>query len=108
MLPHAFTEHGAIMAANVLNSPGAVQMSVLAVHAFVKIRAALTDTRELAAVEAEIKSRLDVQEAATVEVLQRNMRIWARSSVHTVTLLRGLIGGKTKRPARLRRQDRLR
>ncbi|HEX7548984.1 MAG TPA: hypothetical protein VF579_00245 [Candidatus Methylomirabilis sp.] len=34
-LPYAFTEHGAIMAANVLNSPRASQMSVSAVRAFV-------------------------------------------------------------------------
>lgn len=47
-LPHAFTEHGAIMAANVLNSPEAMQMSVFVVRAFLKMRAALTDTRALA------------------------------------------------------------
>ena len=37
-LPYAFTEHGAIMAANVLNSPPAVQMSVFVVRAFVALR----------------------------------------------------------------------
>ena len=37
-LPYAFTEHGAIMAANVLNSPQAVQMSVFVVRAFVALR----------------------------------------------------------------------
>jgi len=77
--PYAFTEHGAIMAATVLNSPRAAQMSVFVVRAFVKMRAALTDTRELArklaAVEAELKSRLDVHEVAMVEVLQRIMKI---------------------------------
>ena len=36
--PYAFTEHGAIMAANVLNSPRAVQTSVLAVRARVRLR----------------------------------------------------------------------
>src|SRR6266566_6488759 len=35
-LPYAFTEHGAMMAANVLNSPRAAQMSVFVVRAFVK------------------------------------------------------------------------
>jgi hypothetical protein len=78
-LPYAFTEHGAIMAANVLNSPRAVQMSVFVVRAFVRMRAAFFDNRELAckldAVEAELKSRLDVHEAAIVEVLQRIMKI---------------------------------
>ncbi len=47
-LPYAFTEHGALMAANVLNSPRAVQMSVFVVRAFIRMRAALGDTRELA------------------------------------------------------------
>src|SRR5207253_6311278 len=61
VLPRAFTEHGAIMAANVLNSTRAAQMSVFVVRAFVKMRSALTDTRELArklaALESELKSR---------------------------------------------------
>lgn len=76
-LPFAFTEHGAIMAANILNSPQAVQMSVFVVRAFVKMRSLLTDTRalakKLAALEIELKSRLDSHETAIVEVLQRIM-----------------------------------
>jgi hypothetical protein len=78
-LPYAFTEHGAIMAANVLNSERAAQMSVFVVRAFVKMRSAFTDTRELArklaALESEVKSRFDTHEAAIVEVLQRIMKI---------------------------------
>lgn len=78
-LPYAFTEHGAIMAATILNSARAVEMSVFVVRAFVKMRAVLTDTRELAgklaALEQELKGRLDVHEAAIVDVLQRIMRI---------------------------------
>ena len=78
-LPYAFTEHGAIMAANVLNSPRAVQMSVFVVRAFLKMRAALSDNRELArklaALEKELKERLDVHEAAIVTILQRVMDI---------------------------------
>jgi hypothetical protein len=77
--PYAFTEHGAIMAANVLRSAKAVQLSVFVVRAFIKMRAALTDSRELArkltALEAELKSRLDLHEAAIIEVLQRVMQI---------------------------------
>jgi hypothetical protein len=77
--PFAFTEHGAIMAATVLDSSRAVQMSVFVVRAFVKMRAALTHTlgltRKLAALEAELKSRLNVHEAAIVDVLERIMRI---------------------------------
>ena len=76
-LPFAFTEHGAIMAANVLNSPRAVQMSVFVVRAFLKMRAFLGDKRELAkqlaALEKELKQRLDIHEAAIVTILQRVM-----------------------------------
>jgi hypothetical protein len=46
--PYAFTEHGAIMAANVLNSRRAVDMSVLVVRAFVRLREVLASHRELA------------------------------------------------------------
>jgi hypothetical protein len=46
-LPYAFTEHGAIMAATVLNSPEAIQMSVFVVRAFVKMREALISRSEL-------------------------------------------------------------
>jgi len=78
-LPYAFTEHGAIMAATVLNSPQAVQMSVFVVRAFLKMRAALSDTRllarKLAALEQDLKDRLNVHEAAIVTILQRVMDI---------------------------------
>ena len=47
-VPTAFTEHGAIMAATVLNSPRAVEMSVYVVRAFVKLRQALASNTELA------------------------------------------------------------
>lgn len=75
--PFAFTEHGAIMAANILNSPQAVQMSVFVVRAFIKMRSLLTDTRELAkklsALEKELTSRLDSHETAISEFMRRIM-----------------------------------
>jgi ORF6N domain-containing protein len=78
-LPYVFTEHGAIMAANVLNSRRAVQMSVFVVRAFLKMRALLGDKRDLAqklaALENELKKRLDVHEAVIVTILQRVMDI---------------------------------
>jgi len=74
-LPRVFTEHGALMAANVLNSPRAVEMSVFVVRAFTKMRTALSDTRDLArklaTLEREVKSRLDSHDAAIVDVMQR-------------------------------------
>ena len=77
--PWAFTEHGAIMAANVLNSPRAVQMSVFVVRAFLKMRSLLGDKRELAeklaSLEKELKKRLDVHEVVIVTIVQRVMDI---------------------------------
>jgi hypothetical protein len=75
--PFAFTEHGVLMAANMLNSPQAVQMSVFVIRAFIKMRALLTDTRELArklaSLETELKARPDTHEVAITEVLRRIM-----------------------------------
>jgi hypothetical protein len=47
-LPLAFTEHGAIMAATVLNSPRAVEMTVYVVRAFVKLRLLMSSNKKLA------------------------------------------------------------
>jgi hypothetical protein len=53
--PYAFTEHGAIMAATILNSPRAIEMSVYIVRAFVKLRELLGSNRELARRFAELE-----------------------------------------------------
>ncbi len=59
--PYAFTEHGAMMAASMLNSARAVQMSVLVVRAFVRLRHILishTDlARRIAALEREFANK---------------------------------------------------
>ena len=47
-LPYAFTEHGAIMAASVLNSPIAIEVSVHVVRAFVRLRELVAGNKELA------------------------------------------------------------
>ncbi len=57
--PHAFTEQGSIMAASVLNSPQAVEMSVYVVRAFVQLREMLSSNRELARLFAQLETRLD-------------------------------------------------
>lgn len=47
-LPYVFTEHGAIMAATILNTPLAVDVSVYVVRAFVRLREMLVSNKELA------------------------------------------------------------
>ena len=67
------------MAANILNSPRAVQMSIFVVRAFAKMREALRGTPELARklteLEKKLTGRLDVHEAAIVQVLREVMQI---------------------------------
>jgi len=78
-LPYAFTEHGAIMAATVLNSPRAVQMSIFVVRAFVKMRQLLLAqtalARRLAVLEKTLTRHLASNEAAIVDALREIMRL---------------------------------
>ena len=58
-LPYAFTEHGAIMAASVLNTERAIEVSVYVVRAFVKLRQILSTHKELAQKLDELERRLN-------------------------------------------------
>jgi phage regulator Rha-like protein len=69
-LPHAFTEHGAIMAAAVLNSPRAIEMSILVVRAFVKLRSMLATHRELAIKLALLERRLSTHDQQIVALFE--------------------------------------
>jgi ORF6N domain-containing protein len=66
--PFAFTEHGAIMAASVLNSPQAIEMSVFVVRAFVRLREMLATNKELAAKLGELERRLETHDEAIQEI----------------------------------------
>jgi hypothetical protein len=57
-LPLAFTEHGSIQAATILNSPRAVEMSVYIVRAFVKLRGLLISNKDLAQELAQLERSL--------------------------------------------------
>ena len=63
-LPHAFTEHGAIMAATILNSPEAVAMSVFVVRAFMQMREQLAANAAILKRLAEIDKTLLEQDSA--------------------------------------------
>jgi phage regulator Rha-like protein len=60
-LPYVFTEHGAIMAASVLNSPRAIEASVYVVRAFVKMRELLATHKEFARRLDEMEGKVDLQ-----------------------------------------------
>jgi hypothetical protein len=68
--PYAFTEHGAIMAATVLNSERAVEMSVFVVRAFVRLREMLATNQQLAAKIDELETRLDTHDASIQDLLE--------------------------------------
>jgi hypothetical protein len=74
--PWAFTEHGAIMAAMVLNSPRAVEMSVHVVRAFVRLRAMLATNKELAARFAELERKVASHDTHIQSCLRRSAASW--------------------------------
>ncbi len=69
--PYAFTEHGAIMAANVLNSKRAVRMSVYVVRAFVRLRQALITRTDMEKRLAEIEKALIGHDAALRDLYEK-------------------------------------
>ena len=76
-LPYAFTEHGAIMAASVLNTPRAVEMSVFIVRAFVRLRAFLATHKELAEKLAELERKLESHDEQIVAIIDAIKRLMA-------------------------------
>jgi hypothetical protein len=72
-LPYAFTEHGAIMAANVLNSPRAVEMSVLVVRAFVRLREMIASHKDLVKRLDELEERYDEQFKVVFDAIRQLM-----------------------------------
>ena len=81
-LPYAFTEHGAIMAATVLNSPRAVEMSIFVVRAFVQLRELLTSNKELAKrldeLEARVTRKLATHDQAITEIIKTIRQLMAQ------------------------------
>ena len=67
--PYAFTEHGAIMAATVLNSERAVEMSVFVVRAFVRLRETLSRNRQVAAKLSELERKLKGHDTAIQDLI---------------------------------------
>jgi len=68
-LPYVFTEHGAIMAATVLNSERAIEMSVFVVLAFVRMRRAIAGNRNVLTKLAELERRLESHDAEILDLM---------------------------------------
>ncbi len=70
VLPYVFTEHGAIMAAGVLNSERAVQMSIYVVRAFVKLRQMLAPYKEIEKRFAQLEKKLQTHDKQIITLVQ--------------------------------------
>ncbi len=68
-LPYAFTEHGALMAASVLNTARAVQISVYVVRAFVALRTSIVSHKELARRLDQLERKVGTHDRAIAEIL---------------------------------------
>lgn len=69
-LPIAFTEHGALMAATVLRSPRAIEVSVFVVRAFVQMREALMAHKELGKRLDELERKVGTHDRAIGQILE--------------------------------------
>lgn len=72
-LPFAFTEHGALMLANVLNSERAAQTSVMVVRAFVRLRQLLSSNAELARKLESLEKKYDAQFKVVFDAIRQLM-----------------------------------
>jgi len=71
--PYVFTEHGAVMAANVLNSPDAIRMSVAVVRAFIQLRRMALSVEGFARKLNELESHYDEQFQVVFEAIRQLM-----------------------------------
>jgi hypothetical protein len=79
-LPYVFTEHGAIMAATVLNSKQAVEMSVFVVRAFVRLREIVATNKEFAERLNELEEHLETHDGTIQEIISAIRELMNRPS----------------------------
>jgi phage regulator Rha-like protein len=73
--PYAFTEHGTIMVAMLLNTPVAVEASVAVVRAFIKLREILSQNKDLAKRLNELEAKYDNQFKVVFEAIRKLMQL---------------------------------
>jgi ORF6N domain len=80
--PMAFTEHGAIMASMVLNSPRATELSIYVVQAFVELRSMLATNRELSQKLHALERKVSKHDDSIGELIQAMQQLLATPQVH--------------------------
>ena len=78
--PFAFTEHGTIMLAAILNTPVAVEASITVVRAFVKLREILLQNKDLAKKLNEMEAKYDHQFKVVFEAIRKLMQLPSKDS----------------------------
>ncbi len=73
VLPHAFTEYGAVMLASVLNTSIAVHASIQVVRAFVRLRRLLSTNADLSRKLAELENKYDAQFKVVFDAIRKLM-----------------------------------
>ena len=76
-MPYAFTEHGALMLGNVLKSEQAVEMSLMVVRAFVRMRELVAGNKELAQKLNQLERKVGVHDKAIAEIINAIRQLMA-------------------------------
>lgn len=79
-MPYAFTEHGALMLGNVLKSERAVEMSLMVVRAFVRIRELVAGNKELAQKLNQLERKVGAHDKAIAEIINAIRQLMAPST----------------------------
>jgi hypothetical protein len=79
-LPYAFTEHGALMLGNVLKSAQAVEMSLMVVRAFVRMRELVAGNKELAQKLNQLERKVGAHDKAIAEIINAIRQLMAPSA----------------------------
>ncbi len=79
-LPYAFTEHGALMLGNVLKSEQAVEMSLMVVRAFVRMRELVAGNKELAQKLNQLERKVGAHDKAIAEIINAIRQLMAPSA----------------------------
>jgi len=91
-LPYAFTEHGVAMLSSVLNSERAIQVNILIIKAFVRLRHLTATHKELADKFQELETRVSSHDSAIVQIIDEINRILNPARVEAIGFKMGGVG----------------